>query len=666
MSVEEAPVWLRHNGGRITTVALVLALLYLGRAVLIPLALAILLSLLVAPLVRALRRIRVGQTCSVLLAVLALTLSCMAVAVVLGTQILRIAESLPQYQANVQHKIRTIDEVTVGRLRLLTKESSHLMEIHDSSDSPADHNGEVKRSAAAQPPGPVLLDSREAPPQPLQLMGKLLTSAWKPLQATGIVLLVLIFVLLERESLRDRIIQIAGTTDIRSTTAALNDAGERLSRFFVSQLAVNLAFAVIITVVLSVLHVPQAILCGTLAGVMRFVPYVGVGIAALFATALAFAVDPGWSLALSTLGVFILLDIVAAQLLEPHLYGHTTGLSPLSVVVAAIFWSSLWGPVGLILSTPLTLCLLVAGRHVKALNILELLLGDVQPLTLPQKFYQRALSGDPQEIIANARAFLKRDSLAIYCDRVLLPALHLAQLDAEPGAIAENQQMKIRRVIVDVLTAVGSDSLKLPRRRHRGSVLQDVSAARWLRQERERSSGRWQGPLGVTPGSVVICLGLGSSADDLAAELLVRMLGTQAIDARHFSPGDINVGLPPGADPDGVSIVYLLSAFPSVERDRADSLSKQIRELLPRAYVLRVFCPGVTALSESGNGASNTEPTVNSLREAIEICVSWQEVRNTRDPTPNLTWLMWRDLRSASQHSEALRRGREQTEEVLQ
>jgi predicted PurR-regulated permease PerM len=666
VSVEEAPVWLRHNGGRITTVALVLALLYLGRAVLIPLALAILLSLLVAPLVRALRRIRVGQTCSVLLAVLALTLSCMAVAVVLGTQILRIAESLPQYQANVQHKIRTIDEVTVGRLRLLTKESSHLMEIHDSSDSPADHNGEVKRSAAAQPPGPVLLDSREAPPQPLQLMGKLLTSAWKPLQATGIVLLVLIFVLLERESLRDRIIQIAGTTDIRSTTAALNDAGERLSRFFVSQLAVNLAFAVIITVVLSVLHVPQAILCGTLAGVMRFVPYVGVGIAALFATALAFAVDPGWSLALSTLGVFILLDIVAAQLLEPHLYGHTTGLSPLSVVVAAIFWSSLWGPVGLILSTPLTLCLLVAGRHVKALNILELLLGDVQPLTLPQKFYQRALSGDPQEIIANARAFLKRDSLAIYCDRVLLPALHLAQLDAEPGAIAENQQMKIRRVIVDVLTAVGSDSLKLPRRRHRGSVLQDVSAARWLRQERERSSGRWQGPLGVTPGSVVICLGLGSSADDLAAELLVRMLGTQAIDARHFSPGDINVGLPPGADPDGVSIVYLLSAFPSVERDRADSLSKQIRELLPRAYVLRVFCPGVTALSESGNGASNTEPTVNSLREAIEICVSWQEVRNTRDPTPNLTWLMWRDLRSASQHSEALRRGREQTEEVLQ
>ncbi|MGP0055372.1 MAG: AI-2E family transporter [Steroidobacteraceae bacterium] len=619
-----------------------------------------------APLVRALRRIRIGRAASVLIAVLVLTISFMAAAVVLGTQILRIAESLPRYQANVQHKIRLIDEVTVGRLRLLTKEASHLMEIHDPSDTPSGPTSKVKRSVAAQPPDPALLEPRDVPPQPLQLMGKLLKSAWGPIQATGIVLLVLIFVLLEHESLRDRIIRIAGATDIRSTTAALNDAGERLSRLFVSQLAVNLVFAVTITVALSVLQVPQAILCGTLAGVMRFVPYVGVGIAALFAIALAFAVDPGWSLALSTLGVFILLDIVAAQLLEPHLYGHTTGLSPLSVVVAAIFWSSLWGPVGLVLSTPLTLCLLVAGRHVKALNILEFLLGDVQPLTLPQNFYQRALSADPHEIIANARAFLKRDSLATYCDRVLLPALHLAQLDAEPGATNENQQVKIRRVIVDVLTAVGSDSLKLPRRRHRGSVLEYVSAGRWLRQEREGSSGRWQGPLGVPPGSVVICSGLGSSSDDLAAELLVRMLRTQSIDARHFSSGDINLGLPAGAEPDGVSIVYLVSAFPSSERARANSISKQVAELLPRAYIVRVFCPGVAALSEPGNGASNTEPTVNSLGQAIEFCMSWQEVRNTPNPTPDLAGLMSRKRHSALQHSEGLGRGRKQTEEVLQ
>ena len=221
-----------------------------------------------------------------------------------------------------------------------------------------------------------MLPPPEFESHPLRLVWKLLTTVWHPVQFAGIVLLVLIFVLLEHESLRDRFIRIAGATDIRSATLALNDAGDRLSRYFVSQFAVNLAFGLAIWMSLSMLRLPQALLCGILAGVMRFVPYVGVAIAALFAAVLALAVDPGWSLALSTLGVFILLDIVVGQLVEPHLYGHATGLSPLSVVVGAIFWSWLWGPAGLILSTPLTLCLLVAGRHMKGLGVLEVLLGN--------------------------------------------------------------------------------------------------------------------------------------------------------------------------------------------------------------------------------------------------------------------------------------------------
>src|SRR5208282_4730214 len=165
-----------------------------------------------------------------------------------------------------------------------------------------------------------------------------------------------------------------------------------------------------------------------------------------------------------------------------RLYGHATGLSPLSVVVGAIFWSWLWGPAGLILSTPLTLCLLVAGRHVKGLGALEVLLGNSQPLTLPQRFYQRALSGDPHEIIAESRAFLKSDSLAAYCDRVMIPALHLARLDVGAGASTEDQQLKIRRVIVEVAAALSGNSLKWLPRRHRGAVLTEVNAGRWLRQ----------------------------------------------------------------------------------------------------------------------------------------------------------------------------------------
>jgi hypothetical protein len=276
--------------------------------------------------------------------------------------------------------------------------------------------------------------------------------------------------------------------------------------------------------------------------------------------------------------------------------------------VSAIFWTALWGPAGLILSTPLTLCLLIAGRHMKGLGVLEVLLGNAQPLTLPQRFYQRALSGDPHEIIANARAFLKNESLAGYCDRVMLPALHLAGLDAEADAITGDQQLKIRRVIVDVAAALSGNSLKFLQRRHRGAVLEEVNAGRWLRQQREQLTGRWQGPLGVPRGSIVICMALGSPADELATELLVRLLRTERIDARHFSPAEIDVGLPPGADPDGVAIVFLVSAFPSPERERADSIDQQLHELLPQA-TLNLARPAVPS-----------QPQPRSWRQSKSVC----------------------------------------------
>src|SRR5208283_3016546 len=193
------------------------------------------------------------------------------------------------------------------------------------------------------------------------------------------------------------------------------------------------------------------------------------------------------------------------------------------------------------------------------------------------------------------------------------------------GRTSEDQHKKIRRVIVDVVAALSSQSLKLPRRPHRGSVLEDASAGRWLRQERELLSGRWQGPLGVPSGSVVICMGLGSSADDLAAELLVRLLRAEKIDARHFSPADLDAGLPPGADPEGISMVYLVSAFPGPERERADAIGKQVRALCPRALVVKIPCPGVTALAESGESAGNADHVAGSLVQAVEICLSSQK-----------------------------------------
>jgi len=609
-------VSVRDRAIGIIAFATVLALLYVGRAVLIPLTIALMLSLLVAPLVRRLRRIGLGQIPSVLVAVLTSAVVVAAAAGVLGTQVVRMAARLPQYERTIQQKLRNLDEMTVGRLNALTSEASRLIESHPTGVGPDAATGGDLASAAA--PIPVELHQPRA--TPLEIIARVLASVWAPIESTGIVLVVLVFVLFEHEALRDRFIRVAGGTNIRLTTLALNDAGERLSRFFVSQFAVNLGVGVAIGLGLAIVGLPQAALWGTLATLLRFVPYVGIWLAALLATVLAIAVVPGWSLAINTLALFVVVELVAGQAVEPNLYGHTTGLSPLSVVVAAIFWSALWGPIGLVLSTPLTLCLLVLGRHIRALNFLDLLLGDTQGLTLPQKFYERALSGDADEILAAARIFLKRNSFAAYCDMVVMPALHLAFLDREAGAISPDQQIKMRDLLVAVVSALSGEP-----RRLRSSVLGDQNAGLILRRHREQLIGRWQGPVAVPPGSILLCLGLGSRADTIAAELLVRALREQGLDARHVSLEDVDAGSrPPDADPAAVAIAYLVSAFPSTEREHFEQTTDRVRQQLPSARVVSVLLPGVSLQPELSPPVANADYAVSSFVEAVQTSLERQ------------------------------------------
>ena len=608
---------LRDRAISIIAFATVLALLYVGRGVLIPLTIALMLSLLIAPLVRKLRRIGLGPTPAVLVAVLTAALAVTAAAVVLGTQVLRMAASLPQYERTIQQKLRNLDEITVGRLNALTSEASRIIESHPpTASSPVAAGGELSSAAA-----PIPVELHQPSAAPLQIIGRVLASVWAPLESAGIVLVVLVFVLFEHEALRDRFIRIAGGTNIRLTTLALNDAGERLSRFFVSQFAVNVGVGAAIGLGLLIIGLPQAALWAALATLLRFVPYVGIWLAALLATVLAIAVTPGWSLAISTLGLFTVVELIAGQVVEPNLYGHTTGLSPLSVVVAAIFWSSLWGPIGLVLSTPMTLCLLVLGRHIRALSFLDLLLGNAQGLTLPQKFYERALSGDADEILASARTFLKRNSFATYCDLVLMPALHLAFLDREAGAISRDQQIKMRDLLVAVVSALSGEP-----RRLRPSVLEDQNAGLILRRHREQLIGRWQGPVAVPPGSILLCMGLGSPADTIAAELLVRALREQGLDGRHVSLEDVDAGSrPPEADPAAVAIAYLVSAFPSTERADFERAAARVRQQLPGVRVVSVFLPGVSLQPELPAHIDHADYSVSSFVEAVQASVERQQ-----------------------------------------
>jgi predicted PurR-regulated permease PerM len=616
---------LRNRAGGIVATATVLALLYFGRDVLVPITLAVILSLLIAPLVRALRHLGLGQTVSVLAAVLALALSFAAVAAVIGVQVVRMAASLPQYEETIQDKLATLNEMTVGRLRTLSGQAGRIINRRErGAPQPAPRT--VEPADALETPAPIPVELHDPPANPLQVVEKVLASVWVPLETAGIVLVVLVFVLLEHEALRDRFIRIAGGTDIRATTLALNDAGARLSRFFVSQFAVNVGVGTFVWIGLTLIGLPHAMLWAALAGVLRFVPYVGIWIAAFFSAVLAAAVDPGWALTIATLGLFVVVEMIAGQLVEPQLYGHTTGLSPLSVVIAAIFWSWLWGPVGLILSTPLTLCLVVAGRHIKALSLLDILLGDNEALTMPQRFYQRALSADSDEIIASARVFLKRNSFAAYCDLVLMPALHLARLDLEIGAINDEQQNRVRDAMVAVIGAIGGEGRKFTWRHPRVSVLDHSNAGRQLRRQREQSIGRWQGPLAVPPGSLVLCVGLGSSTDDLATELLVRILRDQKVDARHISLEDMQAPPPPEASPDIVAMVYVVSAFPSRERERGDAVAEHIRRRFPTATLVSVFLPGM--LLQPGTATDSirdADRAATSFGHAVQVCLDRQQ-----------------------------------------
>ena len=629
----------------------ILAVLYLAREVLVPITLAVILSLLLSPLVRALRRLGLGTTGSVIAAVLALTLACGAVAGVIGVQAARMAKSIPQYERTLRHKFEKLNQLTVDRLAAFTSQTERIIgeraepstaaippgaaPVPDGSGAPgggAPPAPTVPLAPSAlqgSPNTPIPVELHQAALSPLQVAQRIFASLWVPLETAGIVLVVLIFVLLERESVRDRFIRIAGGSDLRATTLVLNDAGERLSRFFVSQFAVNLGVGLVLWLGLALIGLPHATLWAALAAVLRFVPYVGVWIAALFAAMLAAAVDPGWSLVIVTMCLFAGVELIAGQLVEPQLYGHTTGLSPLSVVVAAIFWSWLWGPVGLVVSTPLTLCLVVAGRHVRALSLLDVLLGDTQALTMSERFYQRALSADADELIASARAYLKHNSLAEYGDFVLMPALRLAIFDLERRTITSDQQIKVRKTVVAVIGALDGAQRRLARRRDAVSVLDQMSAGRLLRQERERLIGRWQGPLTVPQGSVIICLSLGSILDDLAAELLVRALREKQLDARHLSLEDLRQTLPPEATAGGVSLVYLMSAAPGEQRKGAEAAAGQVRQRFPGAYLIGVVMPGLILQPElTIDTIRGADASAASFVEAMQICRDWLEERS--------------------------------------
>src|SRR5205085_3088426 len=348
--------------------------------------------------VRKLRGCGAGRVPSVVIVVVLAFSIIGGIGTLLGQQITDLASTQPQYQTTNRDKVRALREAAVssGLLSRMASFVSNLnQEISRKSDGP---QNERPRQDNSQP-APVPVEIHQAPPTPMEVIQRIIQPLLDPLVTTGVVVIFVIFFLLQREDLRDRLIRLAGSHDLQRTTEAIDDGAQRLSRYFLAQLALNMLFGVIVGTGLALIGVPNPLLFGIMAAILRFVPYIGGFLSGTFPVALAIAVDPGWSMALITIGFFLVVEPLIGQVIEPLVYGHSTGLSPVAVILAATFWTWLWGPVGLLLSTPLTVCLSVLGRHIEWLNFLDVLLGDDPPLTPAQAFYQRALAGDIDEML---------------------------------------------------------------------------------------------------------------------------------------------------------------------------------------------------------------------------------------------------------------------------
>ena len=584
----------------IIVLAAVIAGLYFGREVLVPIALAILLSFVLAPLVGALRRLHLGRVAPVFLSVFLAFAILIGLGALIGKQVADLANDLPAYQRVVSNKIEALRTADLTN-ELVDKASGVLRGLKLNVAPPPTRPASPAPSEPAAPPaGQTLLPVEIHQPalEPMEILESILSALLPPLTTAAIVVVFVIFILLQQRDLRDRFIGLTGAHDLHRTTNALDDAAERLSRYFSVMTAINAFFGVAVGLGLAFIGVPNPILWGIFAAVLRFLPYIGGFIAAAFPMAIAAAVAPGWSLVFETGVLFFILEGVTAQIIEPHLFGHTTGLSPLAVIVAAAFWTLIWGPTGLLLSTPITACLVVLGRHVERLNFIEMLLGDRPGLSPQQSFYQRILAADPDEAAFQAERHLKTMTLLEYYESVALPALALAQADVARGVLDPGRQ-------AGVLAAVG----------HIVADLADHADAP------APGDAPADGEDAATPAPArqALCIAGRTPLDQAACAILVQLLERRGMLARVAGPQALAANGAPtfeAADIGAICIVYL-------DRQRTAGVRYLVRRLRKRFpdTPIAVCVWGASELSDLAE-ISNADATVASLRETVDACVA--------------------------------------------
>jgi len=452
-----APGWQRALIVLTSTVVgvVVVSCLYWAQRVLIPVALAVFLTFLLAPLVSFLQRRRLGRTLSVALVVLLAALLLGGVVWLFTVEVRSIADELPKYTENIKEKVRSLREKGQGsiveRLEKMIQDITREWESQPASTE----EGAVPPPAAAIPEKPpsVVVEA-ESPPW-LSRLPALLSPVVESLGSLAMALVLVVFMLLKREGLRNRLIRLIGHGRLTMTTKAVDDAGQRISRFLLMQLIINGGFGLVLTIGLFLIQMPHALVWGFLAAILRYVPYLGSWITSAVLVVLSLAIFPGWLQPLLVLGFIVVLELVTANIAEPRLFGHSIGVSEVALLVAAAFWAFLWGPIGLVLSSPLTVCLVVLGKYVPQLEFLDVILGDEPSLSADITYYQRLLARDQDEatqlVLAQAKTFPPEQ---VY-DTLLVPALNYVKQDRARDDLTEADELFILRATREIMEDLG-------------------------------------------------------------------------------------------------------------------------------------------------------------------------------------------------------------------
>ena len=571
--------------------AIIIVALYVGREAFVPIALAILFSFILAPLVKMLRRLGAGRVVSVLAVVLGAAAGAAILVVVVTMQISQLAADLPRYQTTIVAKMAALKQMRVFGYTI-DKATDALNKVSSQINDPAAAtSGDPPKGEAK---APIAVEVHQLPMSPIETMKIVLGPVLTTLASVGIVLLFLISILLQREDVRGRVIRLSGVRDLTRATAAMNDAAGRLSRLLLMQSIINASFGVFIGAGLWFIGVPNPVLWGVFTAFMRFVPFIGTWIAAAMPFVLAAAVDPGWAMLFEAAGLFLAADLVVGQFVEPMLHGQSTGLSPLAIIVAAIFWTLLWGPVGLVLSTPLTVCLATLGRHVEHLAFFDVLFGEEPALSPAQVFYQRMLAEDALEATDQSVEYLKTHSLEEYCGDVVIAGLGLAVLDLRAGLLEKPRLPPLAESALEVIDNVFDDDAAPP---------ESVDAEN----------------AGYNPE--IVCFSGSNRLDEAASRILARLLRQHGLNASvasfdaltHRSAATAGSVSPP------ILCISQLSPGSSVANTRY--LLRRLRRSLPSSEFVLCFwnCEGAgtpdAPIQEGGE-----HRVAVSLQQAIAIC----------------------------------------------